>query len=196
LSEGGVPLDGIALAGKDNGLWVVEDTEEGDPTEGLERIEEGADECLLLLVRNDLDIHPARPLEAGGEEVEDLGGLVLLTDSNGAKVVLGGFPDQPVEEDQGGRADGLAKPTHELVDRVLAPVVSLEKEEPQDLNGGKVRPFLHDLPGLPLEVFGDGRTPHLRFGRRCDFSAPEDSPDGVTGDPAFRATWRMDSPAL
>ena len=76
------------MARDHDGFRVVEDAGEGNAPEGVEGGEEGADEGLDLLVGDDLDVDPAGPFEAAGEEVEDLRWRVVIADPHVTEVIL------------------------------------------------------------------------------------------------------------
>jgi urease accessory protein UreH len=123
-----------ALAGEYHRLRVVEDTREGNAAEGVEGGEERPDECLDLLVGDELDVDPAGPLESAREEMEEFLGAVVVADPHVAEVILAELADEALEADEG-RSHDWTHASDESVDRVLARRVSTSSEAMENLDG-------------------------------------------------------------
>src|SRR5258705_453877 len=72
LPEYRVPDDQLALAREDDGFGIVPDRHERHAPEGLQGMEQPADQRLLALVGDERDVDEATPLETAGKEADAL----------------------------------------------------------------------------------------------------------------------------
>ena len=114
----------IVLAGDHHSLRVVGHTAERHPAEREEGVEERSDERLLLFVRNQLNVDPARPLQSARIEVEDLREPVVGAHPHTAEVVLAEFSGKPLEPNHR-RDRHRAEVADQPIDGILPSGISL-----------------------------------------------------------------------
>src|SRR3989454_1172898 len=170
LPEHRVPDDQLALARQDDSFGIVPDRHERHAPEGLQGMEQPADQRLLPLVGDERDVDEATPLEAAGKEADALHDAGDVPHAHQAEVVLAEFAGDALKADE--RGDGYrAEPPDQLVQRALAaPVAVVLAQASDDLAAGHgplvVQP--------PLDRQGPGRGQ-----RRATHAAGADQPRGV-----------------
>src|SRR5207249_7582705 len=123
LPEHRVPDDQLALAREDHGFGIVPDRHEGHAPEGLQGMEQPADQRLAL-VGDERDVDEATPLEAAGKEADALHDAGDVPHAYHAEVVLAEFAGDALKADE--RGDGhREEPSDQLVQRALAAPVAV-----------------------------------------------------------------------
>ena len=135
-------------------------------------IGQGADQSLHLLVRHQVDLHPPRPLQSRGKEVNLADAPVEEGHVDLSEVVLRKLPGQPLEAhldlDIPGPFLG-----NQAVQRALAAVIALESDPTENLQRHQPRLISEDLShALPvgLGLTGPADLAPLTLGCIVDIS--------------------------
>src|SRR5437867_116851 len=170
LPEHRVPDDQLALAREDHGFGIVPDRHERHAPEGLQGMEQPADQRLLALVGDERDVDEATPLETAGKEADALDDAGDVTHAHQAEVVLAEFAGAALKADERGDGHG-AEPSDQLVQRALAARVAVVlAQASDDLAAGQGPVVLQP----PLDGGRPGRSQ-----RRATHAAGADQRRGV-----------------
>src|SRR3989441_4299046 len=154
LPEHRIPDDQLAFAREDDSFGIVPDRHERHAPEGLQGMEQPADQHLLPLVGDERDVDEATPLQPASEEANALDDAGDVANAHHAEVVLAEFAGDALKADE--RGDGYrAEPPDQLVQRArAAPVAVVLAQASDDLAARHSSPF----PGKRLAAASPGSS--------------------------------------
>ncbi len=165
LPEGRIPDDQIFLPGDHDGPGIVPDRHERHAAEGLERLQQSADERLFGLIRDQDDVGEPAPLQAAGEEPDPLDRAGGVADQDLAEVTMTELARPALQAHH--RAGGYrTQAAEQLVERRLAAAEASFLGPPEQLHPGQ-RAILRQPLNEPWGPRGcDGRPAGGRAGGR------------------------------